>query len=425
MVSEVWAINKITNITKRDILDYFENGIKDDTVQNNLIKYSYHGSMEESDFWGRVSRLDIIKIDNQSYDIPNKKDTNMKIDKGSELESLSDTIYNMNDDKFLNLLCQIFHPEVRYERGNWKLFLNKINQLVRKDDYELFSNSQISGRDIYNWRIYKGEEILYEPFSYVYKDVEGIESIDLNIKFRSTLNSVFNKYKKHNLKDEDKKSYYIKDCKDMTLDKFTEFHADLIHAISRRTRDYTLDDLVMNFNTLYIFDIIEMYSKEQIENCEYIESINILFSRYNLNFRISRTGTLNKTNESIYKLDENVAIKEKGLNDYLNQAEKYYKEGNYPIAVEKLWDAYERLKTYYPSLDKKGNTQKMSSDFSNNNDNIKELVYNEFGFLTKVGNNYTIRHTETNKIRISDDNHYKYLYKRCFSLISLILEDIE
>ena len=120
-----------------------------------------------------------------------------------------------------------------------------------------------------------------------------------------------------------------------------------------------------------------------------------------------------------------MAIKEKGLNDYLNQAEKYYKEGNYPIAVEKLWDAYERLKTYYPSLDKKGNTQKMSSDFSNNNDNIKELVYNEFGFLTKVGNNYTIRHTETNKIRISDDNHYKYLYKRCFSLISLILEDIE
>lgn len=381
--------------------------------------------MEESDFWDRVSRLDIINIDNQSYNMPNKKDSNMKIDKDSELESLSDTIYNMSDDKFLNLLCQIFHPEVRYERGNWKLFLNKINELVRKDDYELFPNSQISGRDIYNWRIYKGEEILYEPFSYVYKDVEGIESIDLNIKFRSTLNSVFNKYRNYNLKDEDKNSFYAYDCKDLTLDKFTEFHAEVINEFTRRFRDYKLDDLVKKLKTLYVLDIIEIYSKEQIENSEYIESINILFSRYNLNFRISRTGTLNKINESIYKLDESVAIKEKGLLDYLNQAEKYYRERNYSIAVEKLWDAYERLKTYYPSMDKKGNTEKLSSDFSNSNESIKELIDNEFASLTKIGNNFTIRHTETNKIKISDDNHYKYLYKRCFSLISLILEDIE
>lgn len=381
--------------------------------------------MKESDFWKRVLELEFIKNDNKITNSLNKEVSRLLLDTDSTLERLTNTIYNMDDDKFLNLLCQIFHPEVRYERGNWKLFLDEINELIRKDYYELFPNSQISGRDIYNWRIYEGEEILYEPFSYVYKDVEGIKSIDLNFKFRSTLNSVFNKYRNYNLKDEDKNSLYVYDCKDLTLDKFTEFHADLINEISRQIRDYTFDDLVMKLNSLYILDIIEMYSKEQIENCEYIESINILFSRYDLNFRISRTGTLNKINESIYKLDESVAIKEKGLHDYLNQAEKYYREGNYSVAVEKLWDAYERLKTYYPSMDKKGNTEKLSSDFSNKNDAIKELIDNEFASLTKIGNNFTIRHAETNKIKISDDNHYKYLYKRCFSLISLILEDIE
>ena len=425
MVREVWVINKITNITKRDILDYFNNGIRKGTKLNNLIEYPYYGSMKESDFWKRVLELEFIKNDNKITNSLNKEVSRLLLDTDSTLERLTNTIYNMDDDKFLNLLCQIFHPEVRYERGNWKLFLDEINELIRKDYYELFPNSQISGRDIYNWRIYEGEEILYEPFSYVYKDVEGIKSIDLNFKFRSTLNSVFNKYRNYNLKDEDKNSLYVYDCKDLTLDKFTEFHADLINEISRQIRDYTFDDLVMKLNSLYILDIIEMYSKEQIENCEYIESINILFSRYDLNFRISRTGTLNKINESIYKLDESVAIKEKGLHDYLNQAEKYYREGNYSVAVEKLWDAYERLKTYYPSMDKKGNTEKLSSDFSNKNDAIKELIDNEFASLTKIGNNFTIRHAETNKIKISDDNHYKYLYKRCFSLISLILEDIE
>jgi len=381
--------------------------------------------MKESDFWKRVLELEFIKNDNKITNSLNKEVSRLVLDTDSTLERLTNTIYNMDDDKFLNLLCQIFHPEVRYERGNWKLFLDEINELIRKDYYELFPNSQISGRDIYNWRIYEDEEILYEPFSYVYKDVEGIKSIDLNFKFRSTLNSVFNKYRNYNLKDEDKNSLYVYDCKDLTLDKFAEFHADLINEISRQIRDYTFDDLVMKLNTLYVLDIIEMYSKEQIEDSDYIESINILFSRYNLNFRISRTGTLNKTNESIYKLDENVGVKEKGLNDYLNQAEKYYREGNYSIAVEKLWDAYERLKTYYPSMDKKGNTEKLSSDFSNSNESIKELIDNEFASLTKIGNNFTIRHTETNKIKISDDKHYKYFYKRCFSLISLILEDIE
>lgn len=381
--------------------------------------------MKESDFWKRVLELEFIKNDNKITNSLNKEVSRLVLDTDSTLERLTNTIYNMDDDKFLNLLCQIFHPEVRYERGNWKLFLDEINELIRKDYYELFPNSQISGRDIYNWRIYEDEEILYEPFSYVYKDVEGIKSIDLNFKFRSTLNSVFNKYRNYNLKDEDKNSLYVYDCKDLTLDKFAEFHADLINEISRQIRDYTFDDLVMKLNTLYVLDIIEMYSKEQIEDSDYIESINILFSRYNLNFRISRTGTLNKTNESVYKLDENVGVKEKGLNDYLNQAEKYYREGNYSIAVEKLWDAYERLKTYYPSMDKKGNTEKLSSDFSNSNESIKELIDNEFASLTKIGNNFTIRHTETNKIKISDDKHYKYFYKRCFSLISLILEDIE
>lgn len=381
--------------------------------------------MKESDFWKRVSELDFIKSDNKISNSLNKEVSRLVLDTDSTLERLTTTIYNMEDDKFLNLLCQIFHPEVRYERGNWKLFLNKINELIRKDDYELFPSSQISGRDVYNWRMYRGEEILYEPFSYVCKDIKSIESIDLNLNFRSTLNSVFNKYQNYNLNDENKNSLYTKNCKDITLDKFAEFHGDLIYVISRQIRNYTLDDLVMKLNILHILDIIEIYSKEQIENSEYIESINILFSRYDLNFRVSRTGTLNKINESIYKLDESVAIKEKGLHDYLNQAEKYYKEGNYSIAVEKLWDAYERLKTYYPSMDKKGNTEKLSSDFSNKNDGIKELIDNEFASLTRIGNNFTIRHTETNKIKISDDNHYKYLYKRCFSLISLILEDIE
>lgn len=46
----------------------------------------------------------------------------------------------------------------------------------------------------------------------------------------------------------------------------------------------------------------------------------------------------------------------------------------------------------------------------------------EFKTLTKIGNEYRIRHHEKNKINILDDRHYEYFYKRCLSLILTILK---
>ena len=40
---------------------------------------------------------------------------------------------------------------------------------------------------------------------------------------------------------------------------------------------------------------------------------------------------------------------EAGLKELLQEASKYYDENNMQIALEKIWDAFERLKTYYCS----------------------------------------------------------------------------
>lgn len=48
----------------------------------------------------------------------------------------------------------------------------------------------------------------------------------------------------------------------------------------------------------------------------------------------------------------------------------------------------------------------------------------EFKTLTDIGNNYRIRHHEKNKVDISNDLHYEYLYKRCLSLMSILLKVI-
>lgn len=50
------------------------------------------------------------------------------------------------------------------------------------------------------------------------------------------------------------------------------------------------------------------------------------------------------------------------------------------------------------------------------------MFNNEFKEITSIGNEFRIRHHETNKIDISEKIHYQYLYKRCMALISTVLE---
>ena len=83
------------------------------------------------------------------------------------------------------------------------------------------------------------------------------------------------------------------------------------------------------------------------------------------------------------------------------------------------------MKTYHFTLDKKKSAEKIINDISYENEHIKKMFDNEFKILTDIGNSYRIRHHETNKIDISKELHYKYLYKRCLALISIIIENLQ
>ena len=53
---------------------------------------------------------------------------------------------------------------------------------------------------------------------------------------------------------------------------------------------------------------------------------------------------------------------------------------------------------------------------------FEKLFNDEFKALTDIGNNYRIRHHETNKIDIVDERYYDYLFNRCLSLIALAIQ---
>jgi hypothetical protein len=89
-------------------------------------------------------------------------------------------------------------------------------------------------------------------------------------------------------------------------------------------------------------------------------------------------------------------------------------------SLEKLWDAWERLKTLEKGKDKKASV-KMLLDTAASDASLRERLEGEATALTDIGNTFMIRHTEVNKIPVVKSEHVDYLFHRMFALVRLLL----
>ncbi|MGH3717537.1 MAG: hypothetical protein ACRDRI_01615 [Pseudonocardiaceae bacterium] len=88
------------------------------------------------------------------------------------------------------------------------------------------------------------------------------------------------------------------------------------------------------------------------------------------------------------------------------------------VALEKLWDGFERLKTLEPGRDKKACTEALLDRAGAGA--WREALDRETRELTNIGNNMQIRHFETTKERIPDDA-VDYLFTRLAALMLYLL----
>ena len=122
------------------------------------------------------------------------------------------------------------------------------------------------------------------------------------------------------------------------------------------------------------------------------------------------------------------AVKEVGIRELLKEAILLHRSP-YPSdirdAVEKIWDAYERLKTYYTTMSKAKSAEKIVNDMAAGQAPYVALFDTEFRALTKIGNEFRIRHHETDKVDITDVRYYDYFFNRCLSLIALTIQYLQ
>ncbi len=90
-------------------------------------------------------------------------------------------------------------------------------------------------------------------------------------------------------------------------------------------------------------------------------------------------------------------------------------------ALEKLWDAWERLKTVEHSDKVKGAAIMLDEAAGTAQPKLRDLLEEDAKALTAAGNKLRIRHSETNQERLETSQQVDYLFQRMFSLIHLIL----
>lgn len=297
-------------------------------------------------------------------------------------------------------------------------------------------------------RLYSERHGVRAPLEKTYTINKDMYSLLLDCckRYQKNLTHMFTLHCHHDFTDSDYVAFDEKGYTTRVKIRIPALFRDEYDRICTPTYDdeydqYALLDLV-EFFAQNIEDISERWNNDRYRNYQTIdclgtsdisknfhEEINGIFTESGLLYELTDEEIIERIVENsplTTEIENNfVAVHEVGTIELLKDAVALYKTPS-PAArqdsVEKIWDALERLKTYYTTLDKRHSSEKIVNDMARGNDRFADLFNDEFKALTNIGNNYRIRHHETNKIDITDVRYYDYLFNRCLSLIALAIQ---
>ena len=160
---------------------------------------------------------------------------------------------------------------------------------------------------------------------------------------------------------------------------------------------------------------------------EFREEINTIFARNGIAFELYEDGTIQRLGPPIvgdwlraatFRTgdDELDRMLEEARRDFLSPTLGERKRG-----LEKLWDAYERIKTL-ENPNKREGTRIILDTAGEGRLVYRQHLENDARALTEIGNNLMIRHHEITKEPIPDADQVDYLFARAVSLIRLLLK---
>lgn len=156
------------------------------------------------------------------------------------------------------------------------------------------------------------------------------------------------------------------------------------------------------------------------------EIINQIFARNGLVYDLQENGQIIRLAPAILREALAAALFTTGdaeLNSLLETARARFISPDPSVrkdALEKLWDAWERLKTVENPNDKRVSIT-ILLDRTATEHSFRQTLEAEAKALTDIGNAYMIRHTEIGKIPIQTVEQIDYLFHRMFAAIRMLL----
>lgn len=200
-------MNKISDITRQDILDIIKDGFTEEFeepvydeetreyITETKIYMPFYGRLDEIAFFTRLYDLKALpSFDHRYKDALEDISCHLRWGDYEDCWFFQDQRFKLmqddGDEPLLKFICEMLHPAVRIEKSVWKAYLDKFNELLRADGYELYAAQHISGRDIYKSREYLGDTafiLVDNLFSVRYKELiqygegEPIDNISASV----------------------------------------------------------------------------------------------------------------------------------------------------------------------------------------------------------------------------------------------------
>ena len=169
---------------------------------------------------------------------------------------------------------------------------------------------------------------------------------------------------------------------------------------------------------------------KDIGQSSFCETINRLFSRNGIAYELQSNGQISRVLPAQLEsaiIQANIRTGDVEFDRMLASACVKFTIPNPQTryeSLEKLWDAWERLKTFSNPANKK---QSMTDilDKTASEPNFRQRLEFEAKELTDIGNSHLIRHSEHKQNPLVDLMHVDYLFHRMLSMINLLIPAVK
>ncbi|GED09841.1 hypothetical protein [Cellulosimicrobium cellulans] len=155
------------------------------------------------------------------------------------------------------------------------------------------------------------------------------------------------------------------------------------------------------------------------------EEVNLILARGGTTFELTSDGTVQRVGTPVLRQaisDLRPATGDDDLDGLILESRRLYTSRKYDqrrLGLERLWDAFERLKTIdIPGGDKKKSLQELLAHIGD--PKLRNVAEAEMNVLTEIGNTFSIRHHETRTSQVPAGAR-DYLYTRAANLITFLL----